>query len=698
MPEHGVCSGAVLRGGDTCVLPCAGRTGWSPYSPNQPDRGSLRIGALPRARNRLGADLKKLSITTSVLALALTGGLTGTAGAQDAKTDDQGATKLDRLLITTPLRRESSLERSTSSVTVVTKEDIKLSAAPDLPSLLKSYPGVTVTSNGGMGADSSVSLRGATAAQTLVLVNGVRAGSATVGTVNLSAIPLASIERIEIAKGGHSAQYGADAIGGIVNIITRQGGVCADGRKSCGTVTAGVLHPWGGYVSSNVQGQSEQGINYSFGAQIIGTQGYDFTTSPYDLDRDGFLQGSANFAISKDFDGGRVYADGLFARGRTSYDSAYSYAGTMYYPADTVDSTTFAGRIGARIDHSDSWASTVEFITAVDNSSNFRAQTKDDDFDTLRYGVLASTQKTIEYGETRNTLAGGVEAYRESIDGSTGEGMDYAGTSRDLGAVFGQYSFEYKALTVDTGIRYDHDEQFGGATTYNLGASYEVSDGFVARASYATGFRAPTFNDLYYPYSGNPDLQPEKSRSYEVGLNWRMADRTTLDMALYRNDIDDMIAWAPVDPDNPDGFWQPSNVDKARITGFEASLGHQFNEEWSGTLGIDLREPLNKSPGDHGKYIPYGDRFKATAGLTYKPVEELELSATVIYGGARYADAANNVKLPDYVTADFTALYALDARSQFKFSVANVFNEQYQTKQSYRAPGRTIDFSFTRSF
>ncbi len=81
-----------------------------------------------------------------------------------------------------------------------------------------------------------------------------------------------------------------------------------------------------------------------------------------------------------------------------------------------------------------------------------------------------------------------------------------------------------------------------------------------------------------------------------------------------------------------------------------------------------------------------------------KPVEELELSATVIYGGARYADAANNVKLPDYVTADFTALYALDARSQFKFSVANVFNEQYQTKQSYRAPGRTIDFSFTRSF
>ncbi|OQM76976.1 TonB-dependent receptor domain-containing protein [Manganibacter manganicus] len=640
--------------------------------------------------------MKTIFIAAGTLSLALTG-----AGvAQDAGTDEQGVTKLDRILITTPLRRESSLERSTSSVTVVSEEDIKQSAAPDLPSLLKSYPGVSVTTNGGMGADSSVSLRGTTAAQTLVLVNGVRAGSATAGTVNLSSIPLSSIERIEIAKGGHSAQYGADAIGGIINIITRQGGICSDGRQSCATATVGVMHPWGGYVSGNVQGQSESGVNYSFGAQVIGTEGYDFTTSPYDLDKDGFLQGSANFALSKDFDAGRIYADGLFTRGRTDYDSAYkdSFTGAVKYPADTADNTTFVGKVGARIDHSDTWASTVEFMTAVDNSSNFRGEVKGDDFNTLRYGVLASTQKTFEYGEAKNTILGGVEAYRESIDGSTGEGMEYANTKRDLAAVFGQYSFEYKALTIDTGIRYDHDEQFGGATTYNIGASYELMDGLVARASYATGFRAPTFNDLYYPYSGNPDLRPEKSRSYEVGLNWSVTDQTTLDMALYRNDLDDMIAWAPVDPSNPSGFWQPSNVDKAGITGFEATLGHEFNDEWAGRLGIDIREPLNKSPGVHGKYVPYGDRFKATAGLTYKPTEKLELSAAVIYGMSRYADAANLEKLPDYVTADFTAHYALDEQSQFKFSVANIFDEQYQTKQGYRAPGRTFDLSFTRSF
>ena len=546
------------------------------------------------------------------MAGALSSAISTQSLAQDASPSEP--TLLDRLVITTPLRRESSLVRSTSSVTVIDEEQIKQSAAPDLPSLLQAYPGVSVGTSGGMGADSSVSLRGTTAAQTLVLVNGVRAGSATLGTVNLSAIPLASIERIEIAKGGHSAQYGADAIGGIINIITKQGGICADGRRSCGTVTVGVLHPWGGYVSGNAQGQSEQGINYSFGAQVLGTEGYDFTlpgTYGHDPDKDGFRQGSANFALSKDFDWGRLYADGLYARGRSQYDRQ---------PTDETDTNNFSGRLGARIDHSDSWSSTVELTSALDYASNFGHGVQGDDFDTLRYGILASTQKTFEVNDAKHTLLGGVEAYRDTVDGSTVSNVAYTKTKRDLAAVFGQYSFEYQALTVDTGLRYDHDGQFGGATTYDIGASYELTDGLVARASYATGFRAPTFNDLYYPdpYTpGNPNLKPEKSRSFEAGLKWQATDRTSLDMAVYHIRVNDQINWAPIAPGSL--IWHPDNIEQVEITGFEAALAHEFNEQWSGTLGIDLRDPLNKSPGSHGKYVAYGDRYKATVGLIYQP-------------------------------------------------------------------------------
>jgi len=442
-----------------------------------------------------------------------------------------------------------------------------------------------------------------------------------------------------------------------------------------------------------VQGQTEGGIDYSFGAQGLGTEGYDFTlptTWGHEPDKDGFRQGSVNFSLSKDLDWGRVYANGLYARGRNQYDRQ---------PANQADTNNFSGRLGARLDHSESWSSTVELMSALDYASNFGPGVKGDDFDTLRYGILASTQKMFEVGEARHTLSGGVEAYRDSVDGTSISSVAYAKTKRNLTGVFGQYSFEYQALTIDSGLRHDHDEQFGGATTYNVGASYELTDGLVARASYATGFRAPTFNDLYYPdpfLSGNPNLRPEKSRSYEVGLNWQATAQTSLDMAVYHTRVKDQINWAPVAPGS--FMWHPDNVEQVQITGFEATLAHQFNEQWRATLGLDVREPLNKSPGVHGKYVAYGDRFKATAGLTYKPMDQLELSAAVLYGGSRYADAANNTKLPNYVTADFAALYALDEQSQFKLSVANVFDKQYQTKEGYRAPGRTIDFSFTRSF
>ncbi len=631
--------------------------------------------------------MRKTILAAGACALALT----RPAWAQQSANSDDGTIQLDTIVVTTPLRRASSLERSTSSVTVIGEEEIRKSAALDLFSLLKTQPGITATSNGGMGADSSLSLRGASAAQTLILVNGVRAASATAGTLNLSSIPLDSIDRIEIARGGHSAQYGADAIGGIINIITKQGGPCPEGKSACGSVTAGIMHPWGGTLSGNVGGGTEDGLRYSFGASILGTQGYDYRLSPgHDLDKDGFTRGSVNFSLSKEMAAGAIYTDGLYTRGRNEFDND---------PFGNVSHTdNFSGRLGARLDHSESWTSTVELSTALDYASISQDGVAGDDFDTLRYGLLATTQKQFDLGATHHIVQGGVEAYRDSVKNSAVSGVPYAETKRDLVAVFGQYSFEYERLTVDTGLRYDDNEQFGSVTTYNVGASYELTDGLVARASYSTGFRAPTFNDLYYPDAGNPNLKPEESRSYEIGLNWRIADQTTLDMALYRNNTDDMIAWAPIDPNDPGGPWQPSNINRARVTGFEAKLEHRFDPQWSVRAMVDVREPLNRSAGAHGKYIAYGERFRSSAGFTYTPTEDLSLSADLLYVSSRYADEFNARRLPSYITADFSAIYAIDEKSQLKFSAQNIFDKKYETKETFRAPGRTLNLSFTRSF
>ncbi|MBX9453924.1 MAG: TonB-dependent receptor [Mesorhizobium sp.] len=619
--------------------------------------------------------MRQWILTASALALAC-----GTAQAQTAPGTDEDATLLDRIVVTTPLRRETSLIRSTSSVTVVDEAEIANSAAADLPSLLKRYTGVSITSYGGQGASSNVQLRGMSSTQTLVLVNGVRTAAATSGTSSLFNIPLSAIERIEIAKGPHSSQYGADAMGGVINIITKRGGACGDGRNFCGSVTAGVSHPWGAQLSADLRGEVD-GLEYSVGGGILGTRGYDFTlptTWGHEPDDDGFMQGSFNFSLSKQFDWGRLYADGLFSRGRSQYDATAP-------GFNEVDTTTFAGKAGATFDHTDDWSSTVEFSSGVDLSTNFRDGVPgQDEFDTTRYGVLASTEKSFTTGLVDHKLLGGFEVYRENVDTT----LPLAVTGRTLAAGFAQYSLDYGALTVDSGIRHDYNEQFGDATTYNIGASYEFVPGLVGRASYGTGFRAPTFNDLYYPGYSNPDLRPEKSQTYEVGLAWQPNADTSVDLVFYQTWLRDAIASMPP-------TYIPFNVARARITGFEASVWHAFDERWSGKVTLDVRDPVNL---DNGLHIPNRDRFKAGAELNFAATDKLDLSAKVLYVASKHSNVANTTRAPDYVTVDLSASYRFDEKSTMKFSVENLFDETYETVAGYRAPGRTVNLSLTRQF
>ncbi len=635
--------------------------------------------------------MSRLFFTTSALALTLTGTLSVTAVAQDRGTSAQGATELERILVTTPLRRESSLERSTSSVTVVSEEEIKQSAAADLTSLLKTYAGVSASSYGGIGSTSGVALRGSKAEQTLVLVNGVRVSSATGGSVSLSNIPLESIERIEIAKGAHSTQYGADAIGGIINIITKGGGACANGNPSCTTLTTGVMHPWGGVASVTHAGQTADGVNYFFGGSLFGTRGFDFTTpanASNEPDDDGFLRGSFNYSLSKDFDWGRIYSDGLISRARSQYDNKPG----PYDPLglNETDTDTLVGKLGVRLDHSESWNSTFEVNVDTDKSTNFRdGVAAEDKFDSTRYGILALTEKSFQTGQANHVLNFGTEFYREQIDG-TGT---YTVKQRDLAALFGQYSLELGDLTVDSGLRYDYNEQFGDATTYNVGASYAVLPELTVRASYGTGFRAPSFNDLYFQQSfgvGNPDLRPERSQSYEVGFNWHPSDTTSLDVALYQNRIKDQINW-----DTSIYPMQPFNLDRVKITGLEAVLSHRFNERWGGKASIDVRKPINDVTGN---YVPSQDRFKAAVEVDFRATEKLNLRAGVFYVGMRYGNAANTQKMPAYTTVDFTGVYRLDEQSELKLSVENLFNEKYERIKGYNAMGRTIGLNFSRTF
>ncbi|AMM82966.1 hypothetical protein AZF01_00105 [Martelella sp. AD-3] len=622
--------------------------------------------------------------------------------AQDAGIVGDDVIDLQPVYVTTPLRRPSTILQSTSTVTVIDEEDIERSAAPDLPSLLRKYPGVNITANGGQGAQASITLRGASASQTLVLVDGMRVASATAGSAYLSNIPLSAIARVEIAEGAHSAEWGADAIGGVVNIITKDGSACANGQAICTTVETGVTWPWGGFGTVATRGITDSGVDFNLGLSILGTEGYDFTTPEnpvHEAGRDGFLQGSFNYAIGKDFTWGRLYSEGFYARSNPHFDSA-PYAdwmtGAMVYGANQAIQTNAAFKLGAELDHADDLSSVFEIYSAFDYQKNFRDDHPEAEthYDTNRFGLSASTTKEVIAGDALNSFTLGGEAYRETVDSS----VDYTQTGRKVGAVYGQYGLEYEALTVNAGLRYDADEQFGGALTYNVGLGYELLPGLTARASYSTGFNAPTFNDLYWAfdgtYEGNPDLDAETSKNWEAGLNWDSGTGTIIDLVYYENHIDDMIAYVS-DPVTYIGTME--NIDRAKISGVRAVWSQALMDDRLGLdFGFEYRLPKNETD---DVYIADQNRLKLTAAASWQATEALNLNADIEYVGSRWTNESSyNPQLGDYTLVNVSALYDIDPAARAKFAVENLFDEDYETTYGYKAPGTTVTLSYQRTF
>ncbi|WP_180898372.1 TonB-dependent receptor domain-containing protein [Martelella soudanensis] len=611
-------------------------------------------------------------------------------------------TILEPIYVTTPLRRPTTIVQSTSTVTVVTEEDIERSAAVDLPSLLRRYPGVNVTTNGGMGANAGITLRGTNTGQTLVLVDGMRVASATGGATAIANIPLASVARVEIVEGAHSAQWGADAIGGVVNIITKDGSLCENGAAICSSVETGVTWPWGGFGTLSTRGVTGSGVDFNVGLSIIGTEGYDFTTpsnSVHEPGRDGFLQGGFNYSIGKDFTWGRLYSEGFYARSNPQFDSA-PYAdwmtGDMVYGANESIQTNAAFKLGAEFDHADDWSSVFEIYSAFDYQKNFRDDYPDADthYDTNRYGVSGSTTKEVLAGEALNIFTLGFDAYRETVDSS----VDYTETARNVGAFYGQYSLELSALTVNAGLRYDADEQFGGALTYNVGLGYELVEGLTARASFSTGFNAPTFNDLYWAfdgsYVGNPYLDPETSKNWEVGLNWDSGVGSVVDVVYYENYIDDMIVFVS-DPVTYIGTME--NIEKAKVSGVRATYSQALLDDRLGLdFGFEYRLPKNETDDE---YIADQNRLKLTAAASWQATERLNLNADIEYVGSRWTNASSyNPRLGAYTLVDISANYAVDDLSNVKFAVENLFDEDYQTINGYVGPGTTVTLAYRRTF
>lgn len=580
----------------------------------------------------------------------------------------------DDTIVVTASRVAETAEETLASVTVISREEIARQQGRTMRDLLRGVAGLTITNNGGRGKQTSVHLRGSEADHVLVLIDGVKVGSATLGTAAFQNIPVEQIERIEIVRGPRSSLYGSEAIGGVIQIFTRKGG---GEFKPFFSVEGGSYDTYDGTVGFS--GGGDNGW-FSVSARGMGTKGFDgcsgdpvtFAGCGVDEpDRDGHKEVSGSVRGGYRFDNGAEFdLHWLRSDGDTQFDGNAAWSANESETRQQVWGGTL------RFNILDSWQVTLAGGRSQDQTDNLHDSTFVSTFDTERDAY--SIQNDITLGDD-HLLTLGYDHQEDRVNSTTA----YTVTSRDNEGAFAQYLGNLWGHDLQASLRYDDNEQFGDHTTGNVGWGYSFHEAFRLMASYGTAFKAPTFNDLYWPGTGNPNLIPEESESIEVGVSGRM-EWAKWSLNAYQTEVDNLIAWV-----NTGGWiWTPMNISSARIRGLEAVLGVHY-KGFSMNTQLTLMDPKDRTSGaTQGNVLPRRARESLRVDLDQE-IGDFNIGATVVAEGKRYDDAANTRVLDHYTTVDLRAGYQIHKDWRIEGRVENVNDEEYETASFFNQPGRS---------
>ncbi len=590
--------------------------------------------------------------------------------------------ELPSMLITSARQAEPRAQ-ATAANTVFTRADIERLQARSVPELLRRVPGVQVSSAGGL---PSLSLRGTGTAQTLVLVDGQRIASATSGFARLDYLAIDNIERVEVIRGPRSSLYGADAIGGVIQIFTRGGkpGINPEVRLAAGSDQT--------FQRSLSLAAGTEQTRVHLGASLDERDGFDITRDNRGADQDNDGQRNKALHLKLDHQLDANWKAGLSLndqRGKNEYDDAYEFEpGT---PQDEFRVSSYSGYLDGRL--TDIWNSRLELGRSFDRNRAVGSNYNDGLLETTRHS--AAWINRVQLSE-RQQLGLGSDWYEDRLDATT----TYQEDSRDNLAFFAQHSFQGEHFGTELGLRHDDNQQFGSHNSWNAAFSLPVGQSQRWILSYGEGFRAPTFTDLYAPpaWGPNPDLKPETSKTYE--LQWRGEfDETQLEAALYRTDLEDMIAW---------GGTRMENVSQARINGFEASAARELLG-WQASLGVSIIDPRDRDSGH-----TLARRAKRTLSIDLdRTFGALSAGAGWHVSSARYDTIANSRELSGYGIFDLRAAWQGHPELRWEAKVNNLFDRDYalatydrsqgpnwfdpSQNYGYREAGRTLLFAVTWS-
>lgn len=594
-----------------------------------------------------------------------------------AQHDPSNPTQFDEVVVTAT-RTPVALIDSIAPVQVLDREEIERSQARSLPELLRGRAGIDLVNQGGAGKLTTMSIRGTESDHVLVLVDGVRMGTASAGLVMFHDLPVDQIERIEIVRGPRSSLYGSEALGGVIQIFTRRDRGALTPRFRAGIGSDSLRE-----ASAGIGGGNERGW-FGIDAAYQRTDGFNSCRGSAELfagcfadepDRDGYrnrsisARGGVHLGETLSLEANLLRAeaeneyDGTIFGGNESDNLQEAMGATLTWtPSDQLQLTMRAGRSR---DDSDN------YFRDGDAPREFVSM-----FETRRDSASVQADFIPTAGQT---VTAGIDWLDDQLDSTT----PYDEGSRDNLGVFAGYEGRFGAHRLQASLRHDDNEQFGTHTTGSAGWGITLDSGLRVNAGYATGFRAPSFNELYFPGSSNPDLGPEKSRGVNLGLaqnlgSWRWA------LDAYQTRIDDMVGY--------DAGWNLIQADEARIRGAELSLGARL-AEWDLAVQLTHLDPRNRSAGElHDNLLTRRARNTGRVDLD-RAFGALGFGVTVNAAGGRYDDAANTVRLGGWSTTDLRFEYAINPDWSLQARATNVFDRDYETIAWYNQPGRGYGLS-----
>jgi len=619
------------------------------------------------------------SSSTTYLRLCILSALGGFAISATAATGDSSVinhselpqVELDKIVVTAT-RTPTKTSNVIAQTRVIDSEELQRYQGQTVTDVLKNQPGINITQSGGMGTASNFYMRGFDSKQVLVIIDGIRYGSISLGSPSLNLLSADQLDRIEILYGASgSSIYGSDAMGGVIQIFTKGNSV----DKS--NVSTSIGYGSNNHYQVGVTAQLKNATSsLSLGVSRNETDGFNVIANPesvdYNADDDGFKSTNASLALQhKLSDSLSAGLSALYTDSTTDIDSAGNAFPNAYSDQKNGSANAYLQYETPLTVSKLSYGQSIDKSTSHDaNSINYQEGSQ---YDTTQEQARLETSINAQPG----TVIVGAEWLSQKLDAS--DVLDFSGypdpavqtpydpNDRTVKSAFVGYQLADTYYDLQANYRVDDNSQYGNESTYNLGAAIRPLAGMRIGANYATGFRAPTFNDLYWPGFSNPNLKPERTKNTEVFVEYAN-DAQTSRLTGYYTDAEDLISNA-------------ANISEAKIKGLSLTSDWNMNDFIFG-LGYDYLDAKDKTANSasYDQQLAYRPK---NSGLIYvgyqQPMFDVRLEA-------KHTDdriTAENNKLDSYTLLNLSGAVYINPNLRANLRVDNITDEDYTLSSQY---------------